>query len=76
MLHNQILVSTIHEKYKKVKENNEFKLSPPTWNDNLNYLTDHILYLVLKAIKILYHQQHETLTNSRHDIYKIYKVNM
>ena len=49
---------------RKSNKNNEFKLSPPTWNDNLNYLTDHILYPVLKAIKILYHQQHETAGGS------------
>ena len=61
---------------RKSNKNNELKLSPPTWNDNLNYLTNHILHPVLKVIKRLYHQKHETLTNSRDDIYKIYKINM
>ena len=39
---------------------------------NLNYLTDHILYPILKVIKRLYHQKHETLTNSRNVYIYIY----
>ena len=47
---------TIHQKIYKFKkitinlENNKFKISAPTWNEDLNYLMDHILYQKFKVI--------------------------
>ena len=48
---------TIHRKIYKLKkviiinlENNKFKISAPTWNEDLNYLMDHILYQKFKVI--------------------------
>ena len=35
---------------KKSYKNNKFKISAPTWNEELNYLMDHILYQIFKII--------------------------
>ena len=35
---------------KKSYKNNKFKISALTWNENLNYLMDHILYQIFKTI--------------------------
>ena len=36
------------EKYKKVIKNNKFKISVPTWNENLIYLMDRALCQMCK----------------------------
>ena len=36
------------EKYKKVIKNNKFKISVPTWNENLIYLMDRVLCQMCK----------------------------
>ena len=36
------------EKYKKVIKNNKFKISVPTWNENLIYLMDPALCQMCK----------------------------
>ena len=33
---------------KKSYKNNKFKISAPTWNEEFNYLMDHILYQIFK----------------------------
>ena len=35
---------------KKSYKNNKFKISAPMWNKNLSYLTDHVLYQILKIV--------------------------
>ena len=39
---------------KKLYKNNKFKISAPTWNENFNYLMDHILYQIFKIILNIY----------------------
>ena len=34
----------------KLYKNNIFKISAPTWNEELNYLIDYILYQIFKII--------------------------
>ena len=47
----QILACTIHGKNIKTSyKNNKFKISAPTWTENVNYLMDHIQYLMFKII--------------------------
>ena len=44
---------SIYYTWKKIKSsynNNRFKISAPTWNDNLNYQMDLILYQIFKII--------------------------
>ena len=44
---------SIYYTWKNIKnsyKNNKFKVSAPTWNENLNYLIDHILYQIFKII--------------------------
>ena len=36
------------ENIKKSYKNNKFKISAPTWNEEFNYLMDHILYQIFK----------------------------
>ena len=45
----QILVYTIQGK--KSYKDDKFNISAPTWNDNLNYLLDHVLYQLLSDIQ-------------------------
>ena len=35
---------------KSENNNNKFKISSPTWNDEFNLLMDHILFLIFKII--------------------------
>ena len=39
---------------KKSYKNNKFKISAPTWNEELEYLMDHILYQIFKIILNIY----------------------
>ena len=44
---------SIYYTWKNIKisyNNNKFKISAPTWNNNLNYLMDHIIYQIFKII--------------------------
>ena len=51
MMLYQSLACNIHEKIqKKSCKNIKFKLSAQTWNDNLNYLNEHILYQIFQII--------------------------
>ena len=36
------------EKHKKVTQNNESKISVPTWKKEFEFLIDHILYKIFK----------------------------
>ena len=48
---------SIYYTWKNIKSsynNNKFKISAPTWNDNLNYPMDHILYQIFKIILNIY----------------------
>ena len=38
------------KKIKKSYKNNKFKISAPTWNEEFEYLMDHILYQIFKTI--------------------------
>ena len=43
----------IYDTWKKIKKsykNSRLKISAPTWNKNLNYLMDHVLYQIFKII--------------------------
>ena len=54
ILLHQILAYAIHWKnIKKTYKNNKFKISGPTRNENLNYLTDSILYQIFMIILII-----------------------
>ena len=35
---------------KKSCKNNKFKISPPSWNEKLNYLMDHILHQMFMIV--------------------------
>ena len=43
---------SIYYTWKNIKSacNNKFKISAPTWNDEFDYLMDHILFQTLKII--------------------------
>ena len=44
---------SIYYTWKNIKSsynNNKFKISAPTWNDNLNYQMDRILYQIFRII--------------------------
>ena len=44
---------SIHYMWKNVKSsynNNKFKISAPTWSENLSYQMDHIQYQIFKII--------------------------
>ena len=52
---NRIALSnlSIYYTWKNIKSsynNNKFKISAPTWNDNLNYQMDRILYQIFRII--------------------------
>ena len=49
------LSSYYAQKNKKISfKNNKFKISAPTWNEELSYLMDHILYHIFKIILNIY----------------------
>ena len=56
MLLYQILANTIYmEKCKKViKDHKNHKTSAPTWNEELNYLMDYILYQIFMITLNIY----------------------
>ena len=48
-----LLNLSIYYTWKNIKSsynNNKFKISAPTWNDNLNYQMDRILYQIFRII--------------------------
>ena len=50
--------------------NSKFKISAPTWNDNLNYQMGHILYQIFKTILSIFKKKHnEKIDNSSIKIY-------
>ena len=58
---------SIYYTWKNVKKScksNKFKISAPTWNEELNYLMDQILYQILKIIlSISYKKMEKRLLN-------------
>ena len=51
MLLYEILEFTIHGKnIKRSYKNKALKTSVPTWNEEFNYLMDHILYQIFQMI--------------------------
>ena len=70
MLLYQILAFTIHEKnIKSSYNNNKFKVSVPTWSDELNYQIDHIQYQIFKIISSVFLRNSENVDNPPIKIY-------
>ena len=48
---------SIYYTWKQIKmswKNNKFKISAPTWNEEFNFLIDHILYQIFKILLNIY----------------------